>query len=244
VDVYSRIIAEQKARRLNKRIGVKPSGWSVMPLTDLWLHSRDQLEDKHVQQIIAFAGTGQLWDGNAGSAEFRDFLSHVPSNLLRRYADQCLQEGFSGSGFALQDIIDDEIVEILLSTAEEVKPEELKDEDRDEEIKVPAFTPVAFHKACIPRLEQYLHHSLLKPVSGVLLLSRWIICVNSCHFKNLRAAKAGLVLVCLSSPLKGVPRTDARKFHRLWMWVGRDTAPHPHGGIRDVARWDEHHTEG
>ena len=78
-----------------------------MPLTDLWLHSRDQLEDKHVQQIIAFAGTGQLRDGNAGSAEFRDFLSHVPSNLLRWYADQCLQEGFSGSGFALQDIINE-----------------------------------------------------------------------------------------------------------------------------------------
>lgn len=56
----------------------------------------------------------------------------------------------------------DEIIEILLSTAEEVKPEEPKDEDRDEEIKVPAFTPVAVHEAFIPRLEQYLHRSLLK----------------------------------------------------------------------------------
>jgi hypothetical protein len=71
------------------------------------LHSRAQLEDKHVQQIIAFAGTGHLRDGNAASAEFRDFLSHVPSNLLRHYADQCLQDGFSGSGFALQDILNE-----------------------------------------------------------------------------------------------------------------------------------------
>jgi hypothetical protein len=78
-----------------------------MPLTDLWVPSRDQLEDKLVQQIIAFAGTGQLRDGNAASAEFRDFLSQVSSNLLRRYADQCLQEGFTGSGFALQDIINE-----------------------------------------------------------------------------------------------------------------------------------------
>jgi hypothetical protein len=270
-----------------------------MPLTDLWVHSRNQLENKLVQQIIAFAGTGQLRDGNAASAEFRDFLSQVPSHLLRRYVDQCLQDGFSGSGFALQDIINevgcrlgfqvihgryrgspghighdglwlfpeghtvmvevkttdtyridldtlagyrraliqgnsigeerssilivvgredtgdleaqirgsrhawdmrlisvdalmrlmvlkeevedpqiirriyailipreftklDEIIEILLSTAEEVKPEELKDGGHDEEIRVPAFTPVAFHEACIPHLEQYLHCSLLK----------------------------------------------------------------------------------
>jgi hypothetical protein len=78
-----------------------------MPLTDLWVHSRNQLEDNLVQQIIVFAGTGQLRDANAASIEFRDFLSQVPSPLLRRYADQCLQDGFNGSGFAPQDIINE-----------------------------------------------------------------------------------------------------------------------------------------
>jgi hypothetical protein len=76
-----------------------------MALIDLWMHSREQLEDKHIQQIIAFAGTGQLRDGSRASEELREFLSTVPSTLLRIYADQCLQDAFNGSGYALQDII-------------------------------------------------------------------------------------------------------------------------------------------
>jgi hypothetical protein len=76
-----------------------------MALTDLWLAAREQLSDKQVRQIISFAGTGQLRDGNDASVEFRDFLSRVPSALLERYADECLKESFDGSGFALQDII-------------------------------------------------------------------------------------------------------------------------------------------
>jgi hypothetical protein len=76
-----------------------------MALTDLWINSRTQLEDKHIQQIIAFAGNGQLRDGNSASAELRDFLSTIPSNFLHLYADQCLRDSFNGSGFALQDLI-------------------------------------------------------------------------------------------------------------------------------------------
>lgn len=76
-----------------------------MALADLWLAAREQLSDKQVRQIISFAGVGQLRDGNDASVEFRDFLSRVPSALLQRYADECLKESFEGSGFALQDII-------------------------------------------------------------------------------------------------------------------------------------------
>jgi len=76
-----------------------------MALTDLWINSRTQLEDKHIQQIIAFAGNGQLRDGNRASEELRDFLSAIPSNFLHLYADQCLRDSFNGSGFALQDLI-------------------------------------------------------------------------------------------------------------------------------------------
>lgn len=76
-----------------------------MALTDLWLAAREQLSDKLVKQIISFAGTGQLRDGYDASTEFREFLARVPSLFLCRYADECLKESFEGSGFALQDVI-------------------------------------------------------------------------------------------------------------------------------------------
>lgn len=76
-----------------------------MSLADLWSSSRAQLENKLVHQIIAFAGTGQLSDGSPAAAEFREFLGIVPSSDLSRYADECLRESFSGSGFALQDVV-------------------------------------------------------------------------------------------------------------------------------------------
>ncbi|MDQ1612756.1 MAG: hypothetical protein QOG00_2687 [Pyrinomonadaceae bacterium] len=76
-----------------------------MALSDLWLTARDQLSDKLVKQIISFAGSGQLRDSNDASSEFREYLSRVPSAFLARYADECLRESFEGSGFALQDIV-------------------------------------------------------------------------------------------------------------------------------------------
>lgn len=76
-----------------------------MPLFDLWGKSRAQLEGKQVQQIIAIAGSGKLLDGGDASREFRDFLSHIPSALLARYGEECLTEKFDGSGYALQDVV-------------------------------------------------------------------------------------------------------------------------------------------
>jgi hypothetical protein len=76
-----------------------------MSLAELWSTAREQLETKLVHQIIAFAGTGQLADGSLAAAEFREFLGIVPSGHLGRYADECLRESFAGSGFALQDVV-------------------------------------------------------------------------------------------------------------------------------------------
>ncbi len=76
-----------------------------MSLAELWSSSRVQLETKLVHQIIAFAGTGQLTDGSPAAAEFREFLGIVPSGHLSRYAAECLHESFGGSGFALQDVV-------------------------------------------------------------------------------------------------------------------------------------------
>jgi len=76
-----------------------------MSLIDFWKNSKSQIEKKHIQQIIAFSGDGQIKDGNKASTEFREFLSNISSNLLIKYASQCLENSFSGSGFVLQDIV-------------------------------------------------------------------------------------------------------------------------------------------
>lgn len=78
-----------------------------MALTQLWKNTQDELKEKHVQQVISFAGKGKLSDGGPTSKEFREFLGLVPSPFLARYADECLKEKFDGSGFALQDVINE-----------------------------------------------------------------------------------------------------------------------------------------
>lgn len=78
-----------------------------MALLDLWKTNRGQLAEKHIQQVIAIAGDGKLRDGSPASSEFRDFLRNVPSELLAKYADECLTESFTDSGLALQDIVNE-----------------------------------------------------------------------------------------------------------------------------------------
>src|SRR5262245_29692198 len=76
-----------------------------MGLKLLWQNSRAEIEGKHIQQIIAFAGQGKLQDESKTSQEFREFLKQVPSEILGRYADECLTSKFDDSGFALQDVV-------------------------------------------------------------------------------------------------------------------------------------------
>lgn len=76
-----------------------------MSLTGLWLHDREEVAAKHIQQIISFAGQGKLRDESEASKDLREFLAHVPLDLLARYADECLRDRFEDSGLALQDIV-------------------------------------------------------------------------------------------------------------------------------------------
>jgi hypothetical protein len=78
-----------------------------MALIDLWRDSRSQVSSKHVQQIVAFAGEGKLGDGNLASAEFRAFLTQVPSSMLTRYTSECLTQAFTDSGLVLQDTVNE-----------------------------------------------------------------------------------------------------------------------------------------
>src|SRR3990172_10631732 len=78
-----------------------------MALIDLWQKDRAQLAEKHIQQVIAFAGDGKLSDNSAASSELREFLRNVPSDMLATYVSQCLQDSFQNSGLALQDLVNE-----------------------------------------------------------------------------------------------------------------------------------------
>ena len=78
-----------------------------MPLLDLWTKSPEQLRDKQIQQLIAFAGAGRLLDDSLCSVEFRSFLATVPSVNLSAYSEQCLLQAFPDSGLALQDLVNE-----------------------------------------------------------------------------------------------------------------------------------------
>jgi hypothetical protein len=78
-----------------------------MSLLNIWKSSESLLSAKSVKQIIAIAGNGKLSDGNDTSIEFRGLLSKAPSDLLARYAEECLSEAFQDSGLVLQDTINE-----------------------------------------------------------------------------------------------------------------------------------------
>jgi hypothetical protein len=78
-----------------------------MALLDLWDSERDQITEKRIDQLIAFAGEGQLRDGNSTSSELRDLLKVVPSNLLGKWIDESLTNRFQDFGFLIQDIVNE-----------------------------------------------------------------------------------------------------------------------------------------
>ena len=78
-----------------------------MSLAELWDTSNSQIKKRHIRQVIAFAGDGKLIDDGATSEEFREFLAHIPSDVLVRYSDECLAEAFPDSGLALQDVVNE-----------------------------------------------------------------------------------------------------------------------------------------
>src|SRR5262249_33528602 len=79
----------------------------AMSLLELWNSSPDQLQNKQLQQIIAFAGDGVLRNGTETSKEFREFLGAVRVEQLWSFANECLEKSFTNSGYALQDVINE-----------------------------------------------------------------------------------------------------------------------------------------
>ena len=76
-----------------------------MSLIEIWQKTPQQLSDKHVQQIITFAGNGKLKDANNTSEEFRSYVDVIPLSVLGRYAVECLEQRFDDGGLALQDVV-------------------------------------------------------------------------------------------------------------------------------------------
>jgi hypothetical protein len=74
-------------------------------ILSIYQTNKSALDGKTVVQILAFTGDGKLKDNSKTSNDFREFLSEIPSQLIKKFADNCLSESFTDSGLALQDII-------------------------------------------------------------------------------------------------------------------------------------------
>jgi hypothetical protein len=76
-------------------------------ILNIWQENKLFFQEKSVQQIIALCGDGNLRDHSTTSSEFRELLENVSSQLLSRYAEECLNSSFNNSGFALQDVVNE-----------------------------------------------------------------------------------------------------------------------------------------
>lgn len=77
----------------------------MQSITNLWRENKEVFKDKNLKQILGFTGEGELKDRNSTSQQFREFLDNIPTVLLKKYGEECLTSSFPGSGYALQDII-------------------------------------------------------------------------------------------------------------------------------------------
>jgi len=83
---------------------------SMEAILEALLNDVSALESRRVEQIVAICGNGALSDGSPCSQEFRELLRNVPSRILRKYSEECL-DGTIGrnqnSGLMLQDIVNE-----------------------------------------------------------------------------------------------------------------------------------------
>jgi hypothetical protein len=78
-----------------------------MNLLEIFRKSPEFLQEKSVKQIIGIAGNGKLLDGSSTSQEFTALLAEISSDIVARYAEDCINDSFSDNGFALQDILNE-----------------------------------------------------------------------------------------------------------------------------------------
>ncbi len=70
-----------------------------------FLDDQNAINSKRVEQIVAICGNGTLSDGSTCSHEFREFLQNIPSKILKKYSEECLDGSLNrnqNSGLILQ----------------------------------------------------------------------------------------------------------------------------------------------
>jgi hypothetical protein len=83
------------------------NGEISVALLDLWRSNKAAIEGYAVRQIVAMAGDGKLRENSECARELRAYLREVPPQKLADYANECLEEAFDQSGFALQDVVNE-----------------------------------------------------------------------------------------------------------------------------------------
>ena len=78
-----------------------------MPLLDLMRDTPDAVEQFTIEQAVTMAGNGDVRDGSDCSHELRKYFSQISSDKLFEHIDRCLSSSFKGSGFVLQDIVNE-----------------------------------------------------------------------------------------------------------------------------------------
>jgi hypothetical protein len=78
-----------------------------MALLNFWKNSREDVLRLRIEQVVSSAGDGQIRDASECSAELRQFFKECPAETLSEYVDQILEKPFAGSGFVLQDLVNE-----------------------------------------------------------------------------------------------------------------------------------------
>lgn len=78
-----------------------------MALLDLMRGSPSAVETLSIEQAVKVAGDGMVLDDSDCSLELREYLSRISSEKLFEHVNYCLSTSFDGSGFVLQDAVNE-----------------------------------------------------------------------------------------------------------------------------------------
>lgn len=75
-----------------------------------FLNDPSALDSRRVEQVVAICGNGILSDDSECSRGFREFLRNIPSKILKKYSQECLDgtmQRSQNSGLILQDVVNE-----------------------------------------------------------------------------------------------------------------------------------------
>jgi hypothetical protein len=75
-----------------------------------FLNDPSALDSRRVEQVVAICGNGTLSDDSECSRGFREFLRNLPSRILKKYSQECLDGTMprsQNSGLILQDLVNE-----------------------------------------------------------------------------------------------------------------------------------------